>query len=49
MAVLLTHLHRKPMLGHANIQTTQKVYAKILDKTMDKAFNGLEKRMGIKT
>lgn len=37
------------MLGHANIQTTQKVYAKILDKTMDKAFNGLEKRMGIKT
>ena len=36
------------MLGHANIQTTQKVYAKILDNTMDKAFNGLEKRMGIK-
>lgn len=25
------------MLGHANIQTTQKVYAKILDKTMDNA------------
>lgn len=25
------------MLGHANIQTTQKVYAKILDRTMDAA------------
>lgn len=33
------------VLGHANIKTTQAVYAKILDTTMDKAFFELEKKM----
>lgn len=32
------------MLGHANIQTTQKVYAKILDKTMDDALMKFDRK-----
>lgn len=33
------------VLGHANIKTTQAVYAKILDSTMDRAFSDLEKKL----
>ena len=33
------------VLGHANIKTTQAVYAKILNPTLDKAFSDLEKKM----
>ncbi len=33
------------MLGHANIQTTQKIYAKILDKTMDNALIRFDKKV----
>ena len=33
------------MLGHANIQTTQKIYAKILDKTMDAALMKFDKKV----
>lgn len=32
------------MLGHANIQTTQKVYAKILDRTMDAALMKFDRK-----
>lgn len=33
------------MLGHANIQTTQKIYAKILDRTMDAALMKFDKKV----
>lgn len=33
------------ILGHGNIRTTQKAYAKILDKTIDRAFEELESKM----
>lgn len=36
------------VLGHSNIATTQAVYAKILNPTLDKAFSNLEKKMGKK-
>lgn len=35
------------VLGHANIKTTQAVYAKILNPTLDRAFSDLEKKMNI--
>lgn len=33
------------VLGHADIKTTQTTYAKILDKTLDKAFDELSERL----
>lgn len=33
------------MLGHTNIQTTQKIYAKILDKTMDETLKKLDEKL----